>query len=159
MRRVGLEDAPFIVELYNEKAFKQYIGDRGLRSSEDGAAFIESTLAKAYLQPGYGLFLVESRQAATPMGICGILKRDTLDRPDLGFAFLERFCGKGHAGEAARACIAYAKQQLKLHELAAITSPDNARSIRFLEKLGFAFEKELDHDEYHGGGKLFSLVL
>lgn len=159
IRKINAGDAQFIVELYNEPSFKLYIGDRKLSGKEDGEAFIEHTLMKSYQPPGFGMFLVESRKTGQPIGLCGVLLRDNLDLPDLGFGFLERFCGKGYAGEAAGAFISYAKRYLGLMRLGAITSPDNARSIRFLEKLGFVLQADLLLDAYDGPSKWFVLEL
>jgi ribosomal-protein-alanine N-acetyltransferase len=72
--------------------------------------------------------------------MCGLIRRDTLDHPDLGFAFLPRFRGQGYAREAAQATLDYARQSLDIGPLLAITSLDNERSIALLEKLGFVFE-------------------
>jgi RimJ/RimL family protein N-acetyltransferase len=70
----------------------------------------------------------------TLIGMCGLLKREHLDAPDLGYAFLPEAWGRGYAFEAARAVMEEAKRDRVL----ALVSPGNAASIRLLEKLGFA---------------------
>lgn len=128
-------DAPFIVELLNEPGWLRFIGDRGVRDLETARAYIENGPRVMYARLGFGLYCVESKQG-TPLGMCGLLKRDNLEYVDLGFAFLARYQGFGYAREAAAASLAEARS-LGLTQVAAITNPDNLRSIRLLESLGF----------------------
>ena len=69
--------------------------------------------------------------------MCGLIKRDTLEEVDLGYAFLPEFWGLGHAREAAEACRAWGRGTLGLRGLLAIVSPGNASSIRLRKALGF----------------------
>jgi len=83
------------------------------------------------------------KDSATPIGVCGLIKRDTLDDVDLGFALLPEFCGQGYALESAAAVIDFADHAIGLKRMVAITSLDNDASIHLLEKLGFGFESLL----------------
>ena len=76
-----------------------------------------------------------------PIGICGLLKRDTLPDVDVGFAFLSRYWSQGYAVESAAAVLGYGTRRLKLKRIVAITSPDNHGSIAVLEKIGLRFER------------------
>jgi RimJ/RimL family protein N-acetyltransferase len=90
--------------------------------------------------------------------MCGLLKRETLDDVDLGFAFLPAYWGKGYAREAATATLAHARDEIGLRRVVAITSVDNEASIGLLARLGFAFERMTrlgEGDEV----RLFGLVL
>jgi RimJ/RimL family protein N-acetyltransferase len=49
-----------------------------------------------------------------PVGMCGLIKRKTLDDVDIGFALLPEYEGNGFATEAAVAVMKYAKETLKL---------------------------------------------
>jgi RimJ/RimL family protein N-acetyltransferase len=86
---------------------------------------------------GHGLWLVLHRGTGNPMGMCGLIKRDTLDEVDLGYALCPEFWGLGYAREAAEACVAWGRDHLGLRGLLAIVSPGNAASIRLLEALAF----------------------
>jgi len=59
---------------------------------------------------------------------------------DLGYALLPEYTGQGYAIEAARATREYGHATLGLARIIAIVSPGNERSVRVLEKLGFARE-------------------
>jgi RimJ/RimL family protein N-acetyltransferase len=139
LRRLSEDDAPFMLELLNEPSFIQNIGDRGVRTIDEAREYIALGPIASYARFGFGLYLVEMKAPRTSIGICGILKRDQLPEPDIGFAFLPSYWSKGYAWEAAFAVKAYAHDTLAFPQLLAIASPSNASSIRLLEKLGFTF--------------------
>jgi ribosomal-protein-alanine N-acetyltransferase len=139
LRRLTSDDSAFMVELMNEPPYIDNIGDRGVRTVADAMRYIEEKYQASYARHGFGLYLVELPETAEPMGICGLVKRDSLDRPDLGFAFLQRFWSRGYATEAAAAILGHAREQLGQPHLYGLVSARNARSIRLLEHLGFAF--------------------
>ena len=143
LRELVSEDALFILELVNEPSWLLHIGDKGVHNLEDAQRYIANGPRASYEQHGFGLYLVELSDATTPLGICGLLKRETLDYPDLGFAFLPRHWGRGYAIESARAVLEYAKEEMGIERVAAITKVDNASSIRVLENLGMKVERRL----------------
>lgn len=90
----------------------------------------------SYAAHGHGLCHVALRETGEPVGICGLLWRDGLDAPDLGYAILARHHRQGYATEAARATLVHARGDLGLTRVLAVTSPDNEASQRVLEKMG-----------------------
>lgn len=140
LREMVAADAPFILELLTDPAFLECIGDRGVRTLEDAGRYIETGPRASYARLGFGLWVVTARVDGAPVGICGLLKRDTLPDVDVGYAFLPAYRGLGYAAEAARACCEYAFAQRGLPRVLAIVSPGNAASIRVLEKIGFRHE-------------------
>ena len=143
LRRLSADDAPFIRRLLNEPSFLQYIGDRGVRTLEDARRYIETGPLAMYAAVGFGLFLVELKATGAPIGICGLLKRDSLDDVDVGFAFLPEHWRQGYAYESAAATLEYGRTAHGLSRIVAITSLDNPPSISLLEKLGFRFERTI----------------
>ena len=137
LRVLTEDDAAFVLGLLNEPSFIRNIGDRGVRTIEDARAYLAQGPIASYARFGFGLYLVELKTARTPIGICGILKRDQLPEPDLGFAFLPGYWSQGYGLESATAVRDYARATFGLPRLLAIVSPANATSIRLLEKLGF----------------------
>lgn len=138
LRQFVADDASFVMELLNEPGWLRFIGDRGVHDLDGARAYIEKGPRALYARHGFGLYCVELRQGG-PVGMCGLLKRDTLELPDLGFALLERFQGEGYAREAVAATLAHAQRDFNLRQLAAITNPDNVPSGRLLRDLGFRF--------------------
>jgi RimJ/RimL family protein N-acetyltransferase len=141
LRWLSTSDAAFILQLVNEPSWLQYIGDRGVKTLEDAENYIKKGPLEMYGRLGFGLNLVELKGSDEPIGICGLLKRESLDDVDIGFAFLPGFWGKGYAFESVSATILYGKSVLGLSRIVAITSQDNDPSGKLLEKLGFRLER------------------
>ena len=134
------EDAPFILKLLNEPSWIRFIGDKGVKTLGDARRYILEGPVKMYSLLGFGLWLVELKSSGVPIGICGLIKRDSLPDVDIGFAFLPAYWRQGYAAESASAAISYGRGAFSLGRILAITSPDNDHSGRLLEKLGFRFE-------------------
>ena len=137
------DDAPFILELVNTPDWLQFIGDRGIKTLADAENYIINGPMASYSTYGHGLYLVTLKDTAAPVGICGIIKRDTLEDKDIGFALLPQYTGKGYAYEAAAAILQYAKEVLGIQRIVAITLAANSRSVNLLTKLGLVYEKML----------------
>jgi [ribosomal protein S5]-alanine N-acetyltransferase len=137
VHRLTADDAEFVLTLLNEPSFLRYIGDKKVRNLEDARQYILNGPVASYERHGFGLNLVELKESHTPIGICGLLKRDELPAPDIGFALLPDFWNKGFAFEAATAVL----QDARLERILAITSLDNDASSNLLQRLGFRFEK------------------
>lgn len=140
LRELTPADAPFIFQLVNEPSWLQFIGDKGVRSIEDAVQYIQKGPMKSYATNGFGLWLVQLKEEGIPIGMCGLIKRETLDNIDIGFAYLPAFTGQGYAYEAGVATLGYARHTLSLERILAIVNTDNARSIKLLEKLGLQFQ-------------------
>jgi len=138
LRRFTPEDAAFIVRLLNEPSFVHNIGDRGVRTLEDAAKYLRDGPIASYARHGYGLWLAALKDTREPIGMCGLLKRDHLPDPDIGYALLPEFCSRGYASEAAAAVLEVGWRELGMTRILAVVTPANAASIRLLEKLGFA---------------------
>ena len=141
LRRLSDEHAAFILQLLNEPSFLRNIGDKGVRTKADALEYIRTGPISSYERFGFGLYLVELKETGASIGLCGLVKRETLKHVDVGFAFLPAFWSKGYATEAAFAVVTYGKDVLGLNRIVAITTPDNLGSIRVLEKLGLRFER------------------
>jgi RimJ/RimL family protein N-acetyltransferase len=141
LRRLTADDAPFMLELLNDPAFLRFIGDRGVHDLDDARAYILTGPMAMYGKYGFGMFLTQLKANGVPIGICGLMKRNSLPDVDIGFAFLPAFRSKGYAFESAAAVAAYARAVLRLPRIAGITKPDNHSSIKVLERLGLKFER------------------
>ncbi len=141
---VSKEDARFIIELLNTPGWIQFISNRNsITTLEAAENYIVSVLIKGYEMFGFGLYLVKLKGKNISIGLCGLVKRGSLEHADIGFAFLPEFFGKGYAFESAVAVIKYAVKNLGMKKVLAITNTDNIKSVRLLEKLGLKFEKKI----------------
>lgn len=159
LREMSEADAGFVLELLNDADFKRNVGDRGVRTLEDAGAYVSERFEGSYRRHGFGLWLVETKHGRTPAGICGLVKRDALPGIDIGYAFLPAFRAKGYAYESASAVMRHAREVLGLGRLYAVVNPDNAGSIRVLEKLGMRFERMFRFSGEEAEVKLFSADL
>jgi RimJ/RimL family protein N-acetyltransferase len=143
LRHVGEDDAAFILALLNDPGWLRYIGDRGVRTLDDARRYILEGPRRMYADHGFGLFLVERKSDGASLGLCGLIRRDTLPDVDIGFALAAAHRGEGYAYEAAAATLRYARQVHGLPRVVAIAMPDNVASTRLLERLGLRFERTI----------------
>jgi RimJ/RimL family protein N-acetyltransferase len=156
IRELTTDDAPFILRLLNEASFIHFIGDKGVRDIEGARQYILNGPMASYQQNGFGLYLVNRQTDGVALGMCGLLKRDSLSHVDIGFAFLPEFWNKGYAFESASAVMNYGKDVLKLTRIVAITNKDNDSSAKLLEKLGLRFDRLIKLSNDQGETRLFS---
>ena len=147
LRKFTENDAVFILRLLNEPSFLEFVGDKGVRTLDDARRYLREGPIASYAEFGFGLYLVQHREDSVEIGMCGLLKRPTLDDADIGFGFIPEFWSQGFATEAARAVLDRAKRQHGLNRIVAITAPHNSASIQVLEKIGLRFEKTLSLSE------------
>ncbi len=146
LRELNENDAPFIVELLNTEGWLRYIGDRHIHTIADAVKYIHNGPVSSYQKYGYGLYLVALKETQTPVGICGLIRRDHWEDTDIGFAFLPQYTGKGYALEAAIAVLSDGKERHHLTRIIAITMEENKPSIQLLEKLGLSYEKRIIYE-------------
>ena len=144
LREFIISDAPFVLELLNSPGWLDFIGDRNVKDLESANTYILDKLRKPYTAFGYGFYAMQLHNG-DPIGMCGLIKRDYLEHPDIGFALLPDFEGQGFAFEASKATLDYAKNKLKIPTITAITVPENMRSINLLTRLGLKEAGNLIH--------------
>jgi len=156
LRRMSNDDDAFIVDLLNQPSFLRYIGDKKVRTAADAQRYIQDGPVASYGRYGFGLYLVALKDSGVPIGICGLIKRDSLPDVDLGFAFLPAYWSKGYASEAAGAVLRYGRSALGLRRIVAITSLDNQDSMKLLGKIGFKEESVIRLSEGGEEVRLFA---
>lgn len=143
LREFTVDDGEFILELLNSPGWLKNIGSRSIKTKEDAINYIENRIRKSYTDSGFGFYIMILKTDNSKTGMCGLVKRQSLEDIDIGFALLPQYENNGYAFEAAEAVMIYAKDQLDLKKLAAITIPNNNSSIKLLEKLGMKFKKTI----------------
>ncbi|HMG66102.1 MAG TPA: GNAT family N-acetyltransferase [Chitinophagaceae bacterium] len=134
-------DTEFILELLNTEGWIKNIGDRNVKTTEEAKNYLKNGPLKSYELNGFGLYLVQLNEGGTSIGMCGFVKRDYLDHPDIGFAFLPEYIGKGYAFEIATRIIEYGLMELEFEKIFAITLPQNSSSVKLIERIGFTYDK------------------
>ena len=141
LHEMTLADAGLMLAIWNDPAFVRHVGDRGIRTLDEAEDAMSQGILRLYAEYGYGPYRMTLKDSGDAIGICGLFRRDSLDVPDIGYATLPDFCGRGYAFEAATAVIEHTGTVLGIERLIAIISPDNVASIGLIGKLGFEFER------------------
>jgi RimJ/RimL family protein N-acetyltransferase len=158
LRTAGPDDAAFYLALVNDPDFIEHIGDRGIRDLEAARqALLDGPIAMQQ-ERGHSLYVVELKEGGAAIGMCGLIKRDSLDGVDIGYAFLRDYRGRGYAHEAGAAVLAHAPS-LGLRRVLAITSPDNIASNCLLRKMGMRFERFMHLVPDDAGTNLYSIEI
>ena len=116
-----------------------------IKYADDPARDFEETIQRLeegplsdYKKYGYGRFAVELKETDKVIGFCGIKYLPEIDLPEVGYRYLKEYWGRGIGTEAARACVEFAREDLKIEKLIALIIPENIASIRVAEKLGMS---------------------
>jgi len=141
--KFSIEDAGFYFKLLNTPNWIKYIGDRNVKTIKEAEDYLANGILKSYSELGFGFYKLQLKTNNMIIGTCGIIKRETLEVPDFGFAFLPDFEEQGYGYEASVAILNFIKASLNFNKLFAITLPNNIRSISLLEKLGFNYQKRV----------------
>ena len=141
LRTVTPDDAAFYLELVNDPSWIANIGQRNLHTVEAARAALEAGPMAQFRTHGYSLYIIERRSDGTPVGMAGLVRRDSLPGPDIGYAVRPAHWGQGYAWEAAAAIVRHAQRVLRLPTLYGITSQQNQASINLLNKLGLRYER------------------
>lgn len=136
LRTLDQDDAAFYLALINDPTWLRFIPDKGIHTEQAAREAIAQGPMLMQQRLGHSIYVVELKEGGAAIGLCGLIKRDTLPEPDIGYGFLPAHWGRGYAGEAAAAVLAYARDTLRFPCLLGITDPDNAISGRMLKKLG-----------------------
>jgi len=152
LREASLDDAEFIFKLLNNPTWIKHIGDRKIRTVKDAVQYIEQSLIQSYNENGFGLYIMELKQGLIPLGLCGFLKRETLENVDIGFAILPEHAGQGFTYEAASQIIHSSEFPI----IYGITYQANVASIKLLKKLGLRYLYNFQFGNYEEESMLFS---
>lgn len=154
-----INDASFFHELVNDPDWIKYIGDRNIKSIKDAEDYLTNKIIPSYQEFGFGFYIVRIKESKLPIGMCGLIKRQWMNYVDIGYAFLSEFRGKGYAIESSFATKKYAKEQLGIHQLAAITDVNNERSGNLLKKLGFEYNRLITYPGEESKCRLYLEVI
>lgn len=138
IRPLKVEDKAFILELLNTAGWLRFIGDRKVKDEAAAEQYIQNILDKKNFY--YNVF--ESKESRKAIGVITFLYRETQAFPDIGFAMLPEFEGKGFAYEASKKYLDEIIKNKIVDEVLAITLPENTKSIKLIERLGLKYKKQ-----------------
>jgi RimJ/RimL family protein N-acetyltransferase len=132
----------FILELVNTPGWLRFIGDRNINDTADAHAYIDRINGNSIFK----YWVATLRSESKPIGIITFIKRDYLDFPDIGFAFLPQYARSGYGFEATSVILSYLLVEKISPKILATTIPENLASIALLTKLRFIFQHEIKVD-------------
>jgi [ribosomal protein S5]-alanine N-acetyltransferase len=137
IRELSESDVDGAHRVYGDPEVMRYVGSDGLPRTREQSAAGVARMMDGQRRNGFSLWAVELAESGEMIGVCGVVHVDSTG-PDveLVYEFQRSAWGKGYATEAARACLAAALGPLGLKRVVALAYPENAQSIRIMQKLG-----------------------
>lgn len=129
------DDLPVMHKLNTDPDVIRYADDPA-KDMDESRQRLENGPLLDYKKYGYGRFAVELKETGEVIGFCGIKYLPEIDLPEVGYRYLKEYWGKGIGTEAARVCVDFARQDLRIEKLIALIIPENIGSIKVAEKLG-----------------------
>ncbi len=142
LKPLNLNDYEFIKFLVNTNGWLEFIGDRNIHSDEDSKNYIQRIINNQNVI----YWIVNLKNTKQSIGIITFIKRDYLEHHDLGFAFLPKFVKNGYAFESSNLVLKEIELSKSHRIILASTIPENIKSIKLLEKLGFSFDKKIENN-------------
>jgi RimJ/RimL family protein N-acetyltransferase len=143
------EHSDILYRLWNSPHFIELEGKTAVDSPEKAKSVIQNRFIAEYNRNGYGAYLVVIKkldsQDTSPIqfiGTVGLTKGDSptsFSAPDIGFALLPEYLGRGYATEAGKLILEYAERTFDLKNALGLCNPKNKASRAVLERIGFTF--------------------
>jgi len=117
----------FFPKELNRQESLEFFEENCKRQSEDGISF----------------WAVVRKDDLRFLGLCGLLKQiiDEKEEIEVGYRINDQYWGKGYGTEAAKGCIEYANNKLRLSSVISLIVHENKQSIRVAAKNGLRLEK------------------
>lgn len=143
LRLFSLDDAAFLLALYNSESFIQFIGDKNIRSEEQARDYIKTKFIPQAERLGYGNYIIILKENNIKIGSIGIFEREGLEVNDIGYSLLKEYEANGYAYEAASKLKEIAFCKFGIKKLSAITTAENLPSQKLIKKLGLTYAKTI----------------
>ena len=144
--RLRAEDLGDLRNMHGDPRVMATLG--GVRSDSQTRRFLDQNL-KHWARHGYGLWMFRDRSDGRFVGRGGLrhVHVGGRDEVELAYALMPEFWCRGLATEMARAILDVAVRQLGLTDIVCFTMTTNQASRRVMEKVGFAFERDIVYAE------------
>jgi RimJ/RimL family protein N-acetyltransferase len=139
LREFDESDAAAFYLLGSDPTVTRYTGDGGLTGVEHAREVLCAHPIADYRKYGFGRWACVLKATGRVIGFAGLKYLDDLKEVDIGYRLLPAHWGAGLATEACRPVVDYGFARLGLRQIIGLVDPENAASVRVLEKLGLAF--------------------
>ncbi len=158
LRGVRESDIDGLFRLFSNPEVMRY-WSRGPMTERQEAMHYANTLVDDFSARAALRWIIADPESDRLLGTCALYDLNPQHaRAGLGYALMPECWGKGLANEAATLALCYGFLELGLHRIEADTEPNNIRSNRVLESLGFQREGLLRERFRHPDGIQDSLI-
>jgi RimJ/RimL family protein N-acetyltransferase len=138
LRPWAADDAPALFAILQEPNILQYFPPSPPPTLEKTGRYIAHQLAH-WQERGYGHWAVVTQDDGRVVGWNGLEYLPETDETEVAYLLSRRVWGQGFATEAARAAVEFGLRTCALPAIIGLVHPENAGSIRVLEKCGLVF--------------------
>lgn len=151
LRWLDERDVPALFAIFSDPDVMRYWSSPPLEKIDEAGKLL-SHIQECFRRRELFQWGVALREDNQVIGTCTLFHPDLENRrAELGYALAREHWGNGYMQEALGALLDYSFNELNLHRLEADVDPQNASSIRTLEKLGFRREGYLRERWLVGG--------
>ena len=143
LRLFAPADLDNLAALLSDGNVMRYVGDGKPASREEAAEALKSIM-RHWEKHGFGRWAVIDKETRAFIGFGGL--RSLLGNPEVVYHFAKSHWGRGLATELARASLRYGFEEHHFDRILAVAKPENAASIRVMERVGMRYER---HTNYH----------
>jgi len=134
------EDVPALFTIFGDPQVTRYWGHPAMPDL-NAATKLLNEIRECFTRQQLFQWGVALAETDAVIGTCTLASLNSENRrAELGFALARTYWGHGYMNEILQILLRFAFSELQLHRLTADTDPNNQRSIRTLERLGFRRE-------------------
>lgn len=136
------EDLEDLAHMFSDPLVMRYVAD-GKPAGRDVAEKALTSVIDHWRRHGFGRWAAEDKDTGQFVGFGGL--RSLFGMPEVVYHFAAAHWGKGLATELARASLRYGFEEHRFERIVAIAKPENAASIRVMEKIGMHYELQTSY--------------
>jgi len=153
LRRLRSDDLEKMRQLESDPLVMKFTSARRIQTEEQSKFRLGAQIAKQPSWEPFGIWLAEKKSDRSLVGWFMLIPEE-FEQLELGFMLVRSYWGQGFATEIGHALIDYAFSHEAIKSLMATATPNNAASIRVLEKLGFRYIKNTFVDDKESEGRV-----
>lgn len=158
LRKLESDDAGEMFAIRSDERVMRFLDRPRAEKLEDAAKLVEAMIDLQAKGDGV-TWAITMRGEPKMIGTIGFWRMQKEHfRAEIGYQLHPDYQGKGIMHEALRAVLEYGFGELNLHSVEANVNPNNAGSIRLLEKNGFVREAYFKENYYYNGKFLDSAI-
>ncbi|MEK6321261.1 MAG: GNAT family N-acetyltransferase [Acidobacteriota bacterium] len=157
LRMFTADDLDDLSLIYADAEVMKYLSGHPL-TREETASWLNYFPA-GWEQYGFGWWGVIFKERGELIGHGGLQFIHVTPEVEVTYGLAREYWGMGLASEAARACLRYGFEELKLDRIYALADPPNVASHRVMARVGMTYEKtEYYKDDHYDGDLVYYAI-